>query len=324
MSNITEIAKRANVSRTTVSRVLNHHPYVKHDKREAVFQAMKELHYVPNLNAINLSRGRTNVLGVIVPKISHPFFSSLIEGIGEECHQFDYSLLVYQSNNDPKKELQFFDKLKHQQIDGLILGSSVLPTATVDHFAQYLNVVSCENSNSNILPRVYVNHGHGIQLAIDHLRERGHQKMGLCIGNPQSGVGVTRRESFFHFQELYELNWQEEWYFSEQYTIDHGREIARNLIEQKERPTAMIVGSDQVAAGLYYELANQELRIPEDLAIVGFDNQPIAQITELTTIQQPVKELGKKAVFLLNNLIHKQIVPLSNLFDLQLIARKST
>ena len=73
MSNITEIAKKANVSRTTVSRVLNNHPYVKEEKREAVLQAINELEYVPNLNAINLSRGRTNVFGVIVPKINHPF-----------------------------------------------------------------------------------------------------------------------------------------------------------------------------------------------------------------------------------------------------------
>src|SRR4051812_35852129 len=109
MTNITEIARNANVSRTTVSRVLNNHPYVKPEKRKAILQAMKELNYVPNFNAVNLSKGKTNVLGVIVPKISHPFFSNLIEGISKECNKHNYSLLVHQTNNDPVQELEFFN-----------------------------------------------------------------------------------------------------------------------------------------------------------------------------------------------------------------------
>nr|WP_275265767.1 LacI family DNA-binding transcriptional regulator [Bacillus velezensis] len=138
MTNITEIAKKANVSRTTVSRVLNNHPYVKPEKRDAVLKAMKELNYVPNFNAINLSRGKTNVFGVIVPKINHPFFSKLIAGIGEECNKHNYSLLVHQSNNDPEQEMEFFNRLKYKLIDGLILGSCVSP---ITYSTRYLGMV---------------------------------------------------------------------------------------------------------------------------------------------------------------------------------------
>ena len=244
MSNITAIAKRAKVSRTTVSRVLNNHPYVNTEKREAVLKVIEELNYVPNLNAVNLSRGRTNVFGVIVPKIGHPFFSNLIEGIGKACNKHNYSLLVHQSNNDPKKELEFFNKLKYKMIDGLILGSSVSPTSVIDELSHFGKIVSCEYSDSSKVAKVFVNHESGIKMAVDHLTDQGHQEIGLCIGNPQSGVGVTRKKSFFNLQKEYRLSWREDWYFDERYTIEDGVEVAKTIFGQPSRPTAMVVGND--------------------------------------------------------------------------------
>ncbi|MBN8211108.1 LacI family DNA-binding transcriptional regulator [Bacillus sp. NTK071] len=324
MSNITEIAKKANVSRTTVSRVLNNHPYVKEEKREAVLQAIKELEYVPNLNAINLSRGRTNVFGVIVPKINHPFFSSLIEGIGEECHKHNYNLLVFQSNNDASKELEFFDMLKYKLIDGLILGSCVLPTTIVDEMSHFGKIVSCEYAETNDLTRVFVNHEVGMRLSVDHLREKGHQKIGLCIGNPRSGVGISRAKSFFQLQQDYGLTWRDEWYFTEKYTIDDGFDVIKKVLAQSERPTAFVVGSDQVAAGMLYELKKQGIEVPDQLAIVGFDNHPISKLADLTTIHQPIREVGQKAVTLLHGLVQENSVPLISSLDLRLIERNST
>ncbi|WP_332633795.1 LacI family DNA-binding transcriptional regulator [Halalkalibacter flavus] len=324
MSNITEISKRANVSRSTVSRVLNNHPYVKPEKREAVLQAIKELNYVPNLNAVNLSRGKTNVLGVIVPKINHPFFSNLIEGIGEECNKHNYSLFVHQSNNDPKQELEFFNRLKYKLIDGLILGSCVSPCHILDEVSDFGKIVSCEASESKQITSVFINHKSGIQMAIDHLRDQGHQAIGLCIGNPKSGVGMSRKKSFFYYQKEYGLQWRDNWYFAEQYTIEDGITVAKTLLEQTVRPTAMVVGSDYVAAGMIYEAKNQGIRIPEDLAVIGFDNQPISKVVELTTIHQPILELGQTAVSILYSLINNKVVPTIKTLELELIKRKST
>lgn len=324
MTNITEIAKKANVSRTTVSRVLNHHPYVKPEKRNAVLQAMKELNYVPNFNAINLSKGKTNVLGVIVPKINHPFFSNLIEGIGEECSKHSYSLLVHQSNNDPAQELEFFNRLKYKLVDGLILGSCISPCHILDEVSYFGKIVSCEASESKQIANVFINHESGIQMAINHLRDQGHQAIGLCIGNLKSGVGMSRKKSFFHYQKEYGLKWRDNWYFDEQYTIEDGIEVAKILLEQSTRPTAIVVGSDYVAAGIIYEAKNQGIRIPEDLAVIGFDNQPISKVVELTTIHQPIKELGETAANLLYNLINNKDVSTINTLELEFIKRKST
>lgn len=324
MTNITEIAKKANVSRTTVSRVLNHHPYVKPEKRNAVLQAMKELHYVPNFNAVNLSLGKTNVFGVLVPKISHPFFGKLIEGIGEECNKNNYSILVHQSNNDPEQELEFLNRLKCKLVDGIILGSSISPCHILDEVSNYGKIVSCETSESKQIASVVINHESGIQMAINHLRNQGHQAIGLCIGNPKSGVGISRKKSFVHYQKEYGLKWKDNWYFDKQYTIEDGMEVAKTILKQSTHPTAMVVGSDYVAAGIIYEAKNQGIRIPEDLAVIGFDNQPISKVVDLTTIHQPIKKLGKTAANVLHNLIHKIDVPINHTLELEFIKRKST
>lgn len=323
MSKLTEIAKRANVSRTTVSRVLNNHPYVTPEKRDAVLKAIKELNYVPNLNARNLSRGKTNVIGVIVPKINHPFFSNLIEGIGNECNKHNYSLLVHQSNNDPEKELQFFNLLKYKMMDGLILGSCVSDTAVIDEFSYYGKIVSCEYSESSKIAKVFVNHQYGIQMAVDHLKAQGHQRIGLCIGNPRSGVGISRKKAFFKLQKEYSLKWRDDWYFDEQYTIEDGFEVAKTILKQRSRPTAMVVGSDHVAAGIIFETKKQGVMIPDGLAIVGFDNQPISKLVELTTINQPIMEIGETAASLLYSILHNQDVPPFTTLELKLIKRES-
>ncbi|OEH93005.1 LacI family DNA-binding transcriptional regulator [Bacillus solimangrovi] len=324
MTNITDIAKKAGVSRTTVSRVLNNHPYVKPEKRDVVLQTIEDLNYVPNLNAINLSRGRTNIIGVIIPRINHPYFSSLIEGIGEQCHKYDYSLLVYQSHNNLSRELLFFDMLKNKQIDGIIIGSCTLQATALNEMSHFGNIVSCEYSDTSSIAQVFVKHEEGIHMAVDHLRDRGHQKIGLCIGNSRSGVGMSRKKAFFDLQNKHRFIWRDDWYYKDQYTIEDGFQIARNMLGQQERPTALVVGSDQVAAGILYELREQGVSVPGEFAIVGFDNQPISKIAELTTIYQPVQKVGNIAVDLLQKLALQKDVPHVTQLDLQLIKRNTT
>ncbi|WP_127529253.1 LacI family DNA-binding transcriptional regulator [Paenibacillus kobensis] len=324
MTTISEIAQKAKVSRTTVSRVLNHHPYVKADKRDAVLQAIQELQYVPNFNAVHLSKGRTNVLGVIVPKIDHPFFSQLIAGIGEVCNRYRYSLLLHQSNNDLNQELHFFNQLKYKLVDGLLLGSAISPPHVLDELSNYGKIVCCEASGCDKMASVSVNHEAGIQLALDHLREQGHQNIGLCIGNAKSGVGIKRAQAFFQYQQNYQLGWNASWYFDGNYTIEDGIQVARQLFRQSHRPTAIVVGSDYVAAGILYEARIQGIPVPDGFAVIGFDNQPISEVVELSTIDQPIVELGIMAAELLFLQLHDQQVSSTNQLNLKLIQRKST
>lgn len=232
--------------------------------------------------------------------------------------------MLHQSNNDSNQELEFFNKLKYKLVDGLILGSTISPPHVLDEMAIYGKIISCEVSESKSIASVFIDHESGLQLALDHLREQGHQHIGLCIGNAKSGVGINRKQSFFNYQQKYQLRWHADWYFDGKYTIEDGIQVARQLFSLPDRPTAMVVGSDYVAAGIIYEARKQGVRVPDSLAVTGFDNQPISKVVELSTIHQPIKELGNTAADLLYNLIHSHDVPSTNKLNLSFIKRNST
>ena len=323
MANITEIAKTAGVSRSTVSRVLNNQPYVIAEKREAVLQAMKQLDYRPNQNAVHLSRGKTNVIGVMVPQINHPFFSQLIEGIGIACAERNISMLIHQTFNDREQEQQSFTQLRHKQIDGLIIGSSVSPPEVLERVRRDGPVVVCEQREES-LAQVSVDHQSGILAVLSHLVERGHTSLGLCLGNPVSGVGLIRRNTFDAFVQEHNISVSPDWYFEENYSFVDGQDVMKRLLKLTNRPTAIIVGNDYVAAGIIHHAKQQGINIPEMLAVTGFDNHPIAEAMEITTVAQPIERLGKKAVQLLDRLAAGKELPVRQPIPLELIVRETT
>lgn len=323
MANITEIAKTAGVSRSTVSRVLNNQPYVVAEKRAAVLRAMKQLDYRPNQNAVHLSRGKTNVIGVMVPQINHPFFSQLIEGIGIACAERNISMLIHQTFNDREQEQQSFTQLRHKQIDGLIIGSSVSPPEVLERVRRDGPVVVCEQRDGNIA-QVAVDHQSGILAVLSHLVERGHTSLGLCLGNPVSGVGLIRRNTFDAFVQEHDISVLPDWYFEENYSFADGQDVMQHLLKLTDRPTAIIVGNDYVAAGIIHQAKREGIKIPEMLAVTGFDNQAIAEAMGMTTVTQPIERLGKEAVQVLDQLSRGKELPVSQPMPLELIVRETT
>lgn len=323
MANITEIAKEAGVSRSTVSRVLNNQPYVIAEKREAVLRAMKQLDYRPNQNAVHLSRGKTNVIGVMVPQINHPFFSQLIEGIGIACAEQNISMLIHQTFNDRKQEQLSFTQLRHKQIDGLIIGSSVSPPEALERVRRDGPVVICEQREES-LAQVAVDHQSGVLAVLSHLVERGHSSLGLCLGNPASGVGLIRLHAFEAFVQEHGLLVSPDWYFEENYSFADGQKVMNQLLTLTDRPTAMIVGNDHVAAGIIHQAKQEGIKIPDMLAVTGFDNQAIAEGMGMTTVAQPIERLGKEAVQLLDRLAAGKEPPICQPIPLELIVRETT
>ncbi|WP_214811188.1 LacI family DNA-binding transcriptional regulator [Exiguobacterium sp. s127] len=323
MANITEIAKEAGVSRSTVSRVLNNQPYVIAEKREAVLRAMKQLDYRPNQNAVHLSRGKTNVIGVMVPQINHPFFSQLIEGIGIACAEQNISMLIHQTFSDREQEQLSFTQLRHKQIDGLIIGSSVSPPEALERVRRDGPVVICEQREES-LAQVAVDHQSGVLAVLSHLVERGHSSLGLCLGNPASGVGLIRRHAFEAFVQEHGLLVSPDWYFEENYSFADGQKVMNQLLTLTDRPTAMIVGNDHVAAGIIHQAKQEGIKIPDMLAVTGFDNQAIAEAMGMTTVAQPIERLGKEAVQLLDQLARGKELPVSQPMPLELIVRETT
>lgn len=292
MGNINEIAKIAKVSRSTVSRVINDHPYVSPAKREAVLQAMQQLNYVPNANAINLIKGKTRIIGFLIPRFNHPFFNQLAESITRECKKRGYHLLICLYEN-LEEEKTFYHMLSNKQIDGLILGSSVSQRSYIEELSSYGPIVSCEKLDSDRISSVYIDHEEGISIALHHLYQKGYRSIGFCIGSLDSIVGSYRYQAFQSFMANKKIPLRKEWVFSKNYAVEDGVSIADQLqaMQPNERPEALVVGSDLIAAGIQYRCKQLGL----DIALIGFDNQPISEIFDITTIHQPISELGSIA-----------------------------
>ncbi|WP_163538360.1 LacI family DNA-binding transcriptional regulator [Gracilibacillus sp. YIM 98692] len=295
MANIRDIAKMANVSVTTVSRVLNNHPYVSEEKREAVLQVIKEQNYQQNIHAVHLSRGKSNLVGVVVPFAKHPYFGLLLEGIANEAIEHDYHLVLIQTNYDEKKEQEALEMLKYKQIDALIICSRISAWKVVEEYASFGDIIVCENaSDRKKVQSVYVDHYEGFYQALQYLYEKGHQRIGYCIGRQSGSNSYFRAKAYQDFLHEKQLPFDESFVFYENYYLEDGQKVVNQLSYLDLPPTSLLVTSDVVAAGILTACQDKGIHVPENLAIVGFDNQPIAKMMKITTFEIPIVEMGRK------------------------------
>ncbi|MFE9082044.1 LacI family DNA-binding transcriptional regulator [Bacillus mobilis] len=295
MANIKDIAKMAGVSVTTVSRVLNDHPYVSEEKRKAVIEIVEKLNYSQNANAVHLSKGKTNIVGVILPYINHPCFDAMVGGVMEVALAHNYRVLLCQTNYNKKEEMKSLHMLKTKQLDGLIICSRANDWETIEPYASYGAIVACEDNDISNISSVYTNHSAAFQLGMEYLIEKGYKKIGYCTGRK---LGPSSQKRFdVYKQQLQSIDEEvnEEWIFTECFTLEDGVRVAHKLKEMQHLPEALIVAGDEVAIGVMTEAEKLGIQVPKDLAIIGFDNQPISQVLQLTTIDQNLKEIGKKA-----------------------------
>ncbi|MDK7443018.1 LacI family DNA-binding transcriptional regulator [Bacillus paranthracis] len=295
MANIKDIAKMAGVSVTTVSRVLNDHPYVSEEKRKAVIEIVEKLNYSQNANAVHLSKGKTNIVGVILPYINHPCFDAMVGGMMEVALAHNYRVLLCQTNYNKKEEMKSLHMLKTKQLDGLIICSRANEWETIEPYASYGTIVACEDNDISNISSVYTNHSAAFQLGMDYLIEKGYKKIGYCTGRKLGPSSQKRFDVYKRQLQSIDEEVNEEWIFTECFTLEDGVRVAHKLKEMQHLPEALIVAGDEVAIGVMTEAEKLGIQVPEDLAIIGFDNQPISQVLQLTTIDQILKEIGKKA-----------------------------
>lgn len=146
MTNIKDLAKMAGVSVTTVSRVLNNHPYVSKEKRNAVLAAIKESNYEQNINAVHLSKGKTQMIGVVLPFSDHPYFALLLKGIAKQALENNYKLVLFQTDYMESRELEALQMLKQKQIDSLIICSRTCEWSVIQEYLSYGTIVLCEDT----------------------------------------------------------------------------------------------------------------------------------------------------------------------------------
>ncbi|MBN3522847.1 LacI family DNA-binding transcriptional regulator [Paenibacillus apiarius] len=292
MANIKQIAELSGVSVTTVSRVLNNHPYVSREKREAVLEVVRRLNYSQNVNAVHLVRGRTQMIGILLPYMNQPFFSSFMKGLADEALKHQYNLIFFQSDYREQEELRAMDMLKMKQIDGLIIVSKAVPWHVVEEYAAYGPIVAFEDTGEQAISSVSFDHYNSYMHALDYFIKRGHRHIGLTLAREHSFNSGIRKRAFRDALERIGEHPRQEWMFYQCYDISKGAEVIRSLAGLKERPTAMLVSGDEIAAGMMLEGRRLGIRVPDDLSIISCENLPLADALELTALGHRNEEAG--------------------------------
>lgn len=293
MANIHEVAKLAGVSVATVSRVLNNHPYVKAEKVEAVERAIAETGYIQNINAINLKKGKTNLVGVVLPVLDHPYFSQLTQGISLAASVHHYKLVLYQTGYHEGQEMEALEMLKLKQIDSLVICSRTVSLNTIERYRQYGNIVLFENGGNTLLSYTFVDHYGCFMNALTYLYDRGHREIGFSINRSDGTNSRLRERAYQDFLEMKGLRYQEEYVVKDCLYLEDGERVLKQFSRLQLRPTALLATSDQVAAGIVIASPKYGMAIPDDLAIIGFDNHPIAKAMSITTIGIPLNAIGQ-------------------------------
>lgn len=305
LASISDVAKLSGLSVSTVSRVINNKPHVAEYKRQKVLEAMEQLSYTPLQAARQLRGSGSGNIAVAVPTITNSFFAHLVNAIERTCRQADYRTLITQTNGEASGEEAAMELLKMQHADGLILCSIENEWERVKSYAKYGALVVCDEYNDDDSVSMFFGKQYdGFYGATQYLIGRGYKKIAYCTGThylnqrPKgSDLDSDRFRGYLDALKANHLTAEPKWYFREIHTLEDGHGVLRRILAQYERPDAIIAGSDEVAAGMEMEALKCGLRVPEDLAILGVDDQPLASVlpVPLTTIRQPTEEVGTLA-----------------------------
>jgi LacI family transcriptional regulator len=311
MATIREVAERAGVSVSTVSHVLNETRFVSPDTKSRVLAAMEELEYEPNRLASSLRRKdkRTHTLGLLIPDSSNPFFAEVLRGVEDASFDAGYSVILCNSDDDPKKEVGYLEVLLSKQVDGVILvsaGDSSESLTLVERWEGKAVVVD-RDINAPELDSVSVDNEEGGYIATKYLLEHGHRHIG-CIAGP-SALKPSAGRVFGYKKALdeYGVSIDEGYIVPGDFRPQSGYKAARLILETDDRLSAIFSTNDMMAVGALCAINEMGKTVPDEISIIGFDDISLASFTSppLTTVAQPIYEMGLRAAELLvNRLVH--------------------
>lgn len=300
---ISDVARKAGVSLMTVSRVVNDKGEISPATRRRVLDVIEQLGYRPSGIARGLATQRTGTLGLIVPDIANPFFSDVARGAEDKACAAGYSLVVCNTDESPQREMTALESLEEKRVDGLVLCSSRLADqdlrAALDlHPAAVL--VNCRLEGYQVGAILLDDEG-GARAATRHLLLAGHQAVGFLAGPLTSYSSRERSKGYRAALELAGMPYNPAWVRPCSYQVKGGQITAHELLADHPEVTALFCYNDLVAVGTLQACAELGRRVPEDLAVVGFDDIPMAALVTpaLTTCHVPRYELGEQAMQLL-------------------------
>jgi LacI family transcriptional regulator len=324
-----DVARVADVSLTTVSRVVNGHPNIKHDTRERVRTAMDDLGYVAHLSARALASGRSQMIGLLTQEVSNAFSYAVISGVDEQVAEYDYDLLLCTTHTRREKEAGYVARLAHGMVDGLLI---VLPRGLPDYVEQlkadaFPFVLIDYDADAPGCTVVNATNRNGARGAIGHLLGLGHRRIGFITGRPNVGATIERLAGFREAMAEAGLAVADEDIVPGTFMEPGGYAAAMTLLCRPSPPTAIFASSDAAAIGVLRAARELGVSVPGDLSLIGFDDIPEASFLtpRLTTVRQPLRDMGRTAVRQLVSMLSDPRQPPTRLvLETELIIREST
>lgn len=329
MATIKDVAREAQVGVGTVSRVINHSNAVHPDTRKKVLQAIEDLHYSPNLTARRLSLGKTWQIAVILPYLTMPSYVERLRGVQQAIGETEYYPILYSVGNPDQRD-EYLDILSDKtQVDGMLVMSMPLSTAqTKKILHNQVPTVLIDASNPE-LDHIIIDDIAGGQLAAQHLIDLGHRRIAFLSDNLDTPFQESGRDRYLGYRRALKeagLPFRPRCVREGEKGRQAARRMAVDLLSQPEPPTAVVATCDTKAIGVLDAARQLNLRVPEDLSVIGYDNIRDSEYVSLTTISQPLLESGIRGTRLLLDLIDKKRddPPRSYQLPIELVTRGST
>jgi DNA-binding LacI/PurR family transcriptional regulator len=298
---IYSVAEQAGVSISTVSKVINNTGRISERTRKKVFKAISELNYHPSVVASALTGKQTKTIGLLIPDISNPFFAEIARSIEDRSHELGFNVMMCSTDNNKEKEEKYLSLLIRQRIDGLIVASAFRCASLLEEMVKQavpITLVASEIPKLSI-NTVTVDDYKGSYLATSYLLSMGHRRIAIIAENVRSNK--PRLYAFKDAMEEVNAPVIDSYVIKTEAAMTKGYESAKQLLSLKERPTAIFACNDLLAIGVMQAAKEAGLSIPHDVSVIGFDNTVLSTTTTpmLTTVAQPIKEMGAKVVNLL-------------------------
>lgn len=299
---IKDIAKAAQVSHSTVSRALSDSPLVNAETKARIQRLAREMGYSPDAIARSLVMQKTHTVGVVVTTITDPFVAEVVQGIEDTAQENDYAVILASSASEPERELAAVDMLRAKRVDSVIVTSSRVGALYLEHLERIGVPVVLVNNHNKQSGRytfsVSVDNQHGGHLATSHLIQRGHRRIGYVSGPANHSDDAERLDGYRQALDEASIAFDLALVVQGNGRLDGGERALRTLAELDEAPTAVFCYNDMTAIGLVSAARRAGLSVPADLAVIGFDDIPMAVhfCPPLTTIAQPQRDMGRQAM----------------------------
>lgn len=330
---IQDIANALKTTASTVSRALNDHPKISVSMKQQVWEKAKELHYQPNVIASSLRRGKANMVGMIVPRINRHFFSNVITGVESILNPAGYNLMICQSDEKLEKERENIKTFIASRVDGVLISISV-ETNEVSHLQMLIDnhiplVMFDRISNKLEVHKVENDDIAGSYDLTNHLLDQGYRNI-MWVGGPRtSNIYFNRYEGYRRALSERGIDPATMMLFEGKPTLDVALDYMNTFLTANDLPEVIFAASDYMAMGVIQSLEDHGIKIPTDIAVAGYSNEPFAGLIspKLTTVEQFSEEMGKAAAKLLLDEIESpgdELIPRKVILKPKLIVREST